>query len=131
MTFRCRVNSAVACILLAIFTVAVLGCSGSDGSIDLSVLYAGEVGEPRSADWMEFLSDSFARVDSIDISRLSMETAAGADVVIIDGRYALEDYRIHLPKVPELDRDFTKPVVMVGAAAGKTLTQMDLKLDWM
>jgi hypothetical protein len=131
MTFRCRGNSSIACVLLAMFTVSTVGCSSFEGPIDLSILYAGEVGEPRSADWMEFLTGKFTRVDSIDVSRLSMETAAGADVVIIDGRYALKDNRIYLPKVPGLSRDFTKPVIMVGVAAGKTLTQMDLKLNWM
>ncbi len=117
--------------LLAGGAVLLSACAREPGVIDLHVLYAGDLSLERAADWKGFLEEHFTGVDTIDVARLSLETAAGADVVIIDGSYRLEENRIYLPKVPPLDRDFTRPVIMIGAAAGKTLTQMDLKLDWM
>lgn len=131
MTFRNIRTTVGICVLLITASILIAQCGERDGRLALSVLFAGEVDQPRSSDWMEFLTEHFTMVDSIDVSRLSMETAADADVVIIDGRFALEENRIYLPKVPPLNRDFTKPVIMVGAAAGATLTRMDLKLDWM
>jgi hypothetical protein len=117
--------------LLATLLVILTGCSGEPGMIDVRVLYAGDLGLERAVDWKGYLEGHFTRVDTIDVSRLSMETAAEADVIIIDGSYEVTDNRIYLPKVPPLTVDFTRPVIMIGAAAGKTVTQMDLKIDWM
>ena len=118
-------------VLLTGSLIALSACSGEPGVIEMRVLYAGDLSLERAVDWQGFLEEHLTRVDTSDVSRLSMETAADADVVIIDGSYELSDNRIHLPKVPPLSRDFTRPVIMIGAAAGKTVTQMDLKIDWM
>jgi len=127
-----RLDRLMSRVVLLTGAIALLtGCGREPGVIDLHVLYAGDLTLERAADWQGFLTEHFTRVDTIAVSRLSEETAAEAEVVIIDGSYSLEDNRIHLPKVPALSRDFTRPVIMIGAAAGKTLMQMDLKLDWM
>jgi hypothetical protein len=120
-------------LIAALFSLgAVLaGCAGDPGMIDLHVLYAGDLSLDRAADWKGFLEEHFTRVDTIDVARISDETTAGADVLIFDGSYEVTDNRIFLPDIPALSRDFTRPVIMIGAAAGKTLMQMDLKLDWM
>ena len=131
MKFSHRACLAGCLALLAGGTMLLSACARGPGVIDLHVLYAGDLSLERAADWKGFLEEHFTEVDTIDVARLSLETAAVADVVIIDGSYRLESNRIHLPKVPPLDRDFPRPVIMIGAAAGKTLTQMDLKLDWM
>ena len=109
----------------------LIACSGEPGVIEMRVLYAGDLSLERAVDWKGFLEEHFTEVDTIDVSRLSMVTAAEADVVIIDGSYEVTDNRIYLPPVPPLTTDFTRPVIMIGAAAGKTVTQMDLKIDWM
>ena len=119
--------------IAAFFCLAVVlvNCASEPGVIDLHVLYAGDLSLDRAADWKGFLEEHFSRVDTIDVANISDETTAEADVVIFDGAYELMDNRIYLPKIPAMSREFTRPVIMIGAAAGKTLTQMDLKLDWM
>ena len=99
--------------------------------LDLKVLYAGPVDTPRAATFVEFLKQHFATVDALDVTKLSMKTAAPYDVVVADGKrqYPMsQNGGIDLPTAG-LGPEFTKPVVVISAQAGTI--QHHTKLDWL
>ncbi len=120
-------------LVLAVAALAAsLPAQAAARKLDLAVGYAGAPDAARTAAWMEFLGAHFREAKALPLADLSMQTAAPFDVVIVDGPPAVvEGGRIHLPKVPSLDRSFTKPVVLVGAAAGTLLGHVHIKLDWL
>ena len=98
--------------------------------LDLAVLYAGPVDTPRAATFVEFLKQHFTRVEALDVTKLSMMTAAPYDVVVADGKrqYPMDKPSLDLPTA-KLGPEFTKPVVMISAQAGTI--QHHTKLDWL
>jgi len=120
-------------VTLALLCAAPLLAAEEPAKIELSVLYAGAKDDPRTAEFTEFLSKTFTRVEAIELETLSPETARGADVVIIDAPTPYEgkgDFK--MPRVPELGADYRKPTILVGAAGGAFLVQgPKLKLGWL
>jgi hypothetical protein len=117
----------IACALLCAAPLAL-----ADDKIELSVLYAGVEKDPRTAEFVEFLSETFARVEAIDLGKLSTEAARGADVVIVDSPspYRPGD-KFEMPQVPVPGADYGKPTILMGAAGGGILTRSKLKLTWL
>jgi len=101
--------------------------------IQLSVLYVGAKDDPRTAEFTQFLSRTFPRVEAAELEVLSNETASGADVVIIDSPTPYKaDGRFDMPRVPLLGTVYTKPTILMGAAGGMMLKQIGtLKLGWL
>lgn len=123
-----RISLLVAAVALA----ASLPAQDPQPKLDLAVGYAGAPDQARTAAWLDFLGAHFREAKALPLADLSMTTAAPFDVVIVDGPPAVvEGGRIHLPQVPKLDRTFTKPVVLIGAAAGRLLGDVHIKLDWL
>ncbi len=118
-------------ILLAALLAAPVALA--DDKIDLSVLYAGIKDDPRTAEFTEFLSKTFTRVEAIDLGALSAETASGADVVIVDSPTPYrEGDKFEFPKAPALGTDYSKPTILMGVAGGVVLnTSRTLKLNWL
>ncbi|MFI5402264.1 MAG: hypothetical protein ACHQ1G_04955 [Planctomycetota bacterium] len=105
----------------------------AEEKIDLAVLYAGVKDDPRTAEFTEFLSKTFARVTAIDLGALNAATADAADVVIVDSPSPYkEGGKFEFPKAPELGTDYAKPTILMGAAGGVVLnTNRTLKLNWL
>jgi hypothetical protein len=100
--------------------------------LDLSVLYAGVGDASRTEGWLEFLRGHVRAAESIALTDLSAETAAKFDVVIVDSPSPFrEGGGFDMPKTPELTREFTKPVILMGAAGGSLLRGVKIKLDWL
>jgi hypothetical protein len=107
--------------------------------IDLKVLYAGVLGHPRTKDFQEFLGKSFTEVGTVELKSLDQKVAAKFDVVIVDSpspygqgpesRGAPPAFK--MPAAPELTTDFTKPTILIGAAGGKVLGGLKIKLQWL
>lgn len=91
--------------------------SGGDRTrIPLTVVYYGVSGSTRTGDFASFLAARFARVEVRDVAAFSAEEAArGGDVILLDG----EGAEGALSSV-DLPRDFTRPVVTLGAAGGRS-----------
>ena len=120
-------------ITFAALLAAPMGLAEEEKKIELSVLYAGVKDDPRTAEFTEFLSKTFVRVEAIGLETLSVETARGADVVIVDSPspYKAGD-KFEFPKAPALGTDYTKPTILMGAAGGQVLNQQrTLKLNWL
>jgi hypothetical protein len=117
--------------MVAILLAALLAAPEEE-KIDLAVLYAGVKDDPRAAEFTEFLSKTFARVEATDLSALSAGTAQGFDVVVVDSPTPYKgEGKFEMPKVPALGADYTKPTILMGAAGGVVLNQRrTLKLNW-
>jgi len=121
-------------IALALLCAAPMALADDPaGKIELSVLYAGAKDNPRTAEFVEFLSRTFTRVEAIQLGTLSPETARDADVVIVDSPTPYGDEgKIDMPKAPELGADYRKPTILMGAAGGAVLIKdRTLKLGWL
>jgi hypothetical protein len=104
--------------------------------LPLRVLYTGAADHPRTVDFAAFLGATFAKVGTVELSKLDAAAAKDYDVVIVD---APSSYPADpkappqsdaWPKAPKLE-GWTKPTVALGAAGGALLTQQRLKLDWL
>jgi hypothetical protein len=116
------------------FLCATLFASAEDTTrIELSVLYVGAKDDPRTAEFTEFLSKTFTRVEAAELEVLSNETARGADVVIVDSPTPYKgEGTFDMPRVPLLGTEYTKPTILMGAAGGMMLRQIGtLKLGWL
>jgi hypothetical protein len=92
----------------------------------LAVLYAGCPGTDREKDFVAFLRDHFTKVETTSLETLSMEKAKPFDVVVADWkpRYKYVDgraknYDSESGHHFSLSKDFTKPIVMIGAVGGE------------
>ena len=98
----------------------------------LSVLYAGDPESPRTERFTAFLSPWVQRVEAISLKDLDAEAAAKFDVVVADWhrRYGEDGYQGGEAHGMQLERDFKKPVVMVGAVGGELVRGWS-KLNWL
>ena len=101
----------------------------------IKVLYAGKEGGHREKVFGEFLKKHFDHSKSIPAESLSMETAKGFDVVIVDwmSQYGLDGYpkregSLHGISL-KLGKDFTKPFIAMTYVG--TRVRRGFKLDWL
>jgi hypothetical protein len=107
--------------------------------IGLKVLYAGVLDSPRTKDFTDFLGKTFTEVGTVELKSLDQKAAAKYDVVIVDSpspyaqgpesRDAASGFK--MPDAPKLTTDFTKPTIVMGAAGGKVLGGLRIKLQWL
>lgn len=113
---------------------ALAGDGIPGGRDDLSILYAGYPGGPREKAWVEFLRKWFSKVESIDLKKLDVRSAADFDVVVADwtSRYTNGRYTGGAKKHnTSLGKDFTKPIIMISAVGAELTRRMKLKTDWL
>jgi hypothetical protein len=93
----------------------------------LAVLYAGCPNTEREKTFVEFLRANFTKVESTSLEGLTLEQAKPFDVVVADwkSRYKrgpdgrASEYDGGSGHSKQLPKDFTKPVVMIGAVGGE------------
>lgn len=101
----------------------------------LRVLYAGKEGGHRWRAFPEFLGKHFDTVGTLPLGKLSMQTAADWDVVIVDwvSQYGCEGYPKRgnsLFSAPlKLGPEFTKPFIAMSYVG--TQVRRGYKLDWL
>lgn len=109
--------------------------------IELDVLYAGNPGSQRTEDFEALLKRFFRGVEIANFETFKAEDAEPFDVVIFDwtsifprneqGKITWQDgLNLSQPRPPQLDRNFSKPVVMIGAAAGSLSDQLRTAINW-
>jgi hypothetical protein len=119
-------------VTLALLCATLFASAEDTTRIELSVLYVGAKDDPRTAEFTEFLSKTFTRVEAAELDVLSNETACGADVVIVDSPTPYKGEGFDMPRVPLLGTEYTKPTILMGAAGGMMLKQIGtLKLGWL
>ena len=111
--------------------------AGAQASYDLGdakhlkVLYAGVPDTPRAKAFVEFLKANFEKVGELDVTQLSMATAALWDVVVCEGKrlYPMDPEKPSLNQAKcDLGADFTKPIVMIASMVG---VQNHTKIGWL
>jgi hypothetical protein len=131
--------------LLAAGATAALALSVAaqqDGAADpwqahraTKVLYAGAAGGTREKAFDAFLRQHFDHVGVIALDKLSMATAEGYDVVVVDwmSQYGNDGYQKRdnsLYSAPvKLGPEFTKPLIAMSYVG--TQVRPDYKLDWL
>jgi hypothetical protein len=109
----------------------------ADDHIALRVLYCGDPGSDREADFRKFLEHHFTKVTLHDYSTFTEADAKGHDVVILDwtyeydGKGSIDRQKSRRWHPPRLSRDFSRPVILIGQAGGLASDSLKLKVDWL
>jgi len=128
MRFRC---AGLILLLLA-------GRLSADERFDVRVLYCGDPGSVREADYGSFLKRNFNQVTLHDAREFKESDARGHDVVIFDwssvydGKGKPENQlseRYH--GGPSLSLNYARPTILVGWAGGVSSSQFNLKINWL
>ena len=110
---------------------------------NLDILYAGKPGSERMADFKQFLSEHFERVETTSLETFTAEQADDYDVVVFDwvgvyrrtadGNIDRDNFGLDTPRTPELPADYDKPTVLVGVLAAQfgQNPKNKLKFDWL
>jgi hypothetical protein len=100
---------------------------------ELSVVYAGDDGGPRTASFRVFLKQHCGSVRVVDVQDLANVDLAGADVLIVDGTplrgHGRDVKLLPGPKGVTLDT-LAIPTVLIGGLGGQVSDSLELKLGW-
>jgi hypothetical protein len=109
----------------------------ADDHIALRVLYCGDPGSAREADYRAFLEQHFTQVTLHDFRTFKEDDANGHDVVIFDwtyeydGKGSIDPEKMRRWKRPKVSRDFARPAILVGQAGGVVANPLELKVNWL
>jgi hypothetical protein len=121
----------IVCLALSSFAISrAPRAAGADpAKIELRVLYAGNPGSDRMADFKQLLEQHFTAVGTADYSAFNPADADNYDVVIFDwtsiyprdenGKIKAEEpMQMNQPTPPALGKDFARPTILIGGAGG-------------
>jgi hypothetical protein len=109
----------------------------ADDQIALRVLYCGDPGSDREADFRKFLEQHFAKVTLHNYSTFTEADAKEHDVVILDWTYEydgkghVDPQKTRRWHPPHPSRDFSRPVILIGQAGGLVSDSLKLKVNWL
>jgi hypothetical protein len=136
---RRLVASVVFVGLLLAFVIGQKYNQGAEQN-ELKVLYAGNPGSPRMDEFVAFLKPHFAVVGTCDLQGDFQKESQTYDVVVLDwttvykrdsdGKMVLGGQHPDLIPKFKIDASFSKPVVMIGPAAGHAAVQLRTAIDW-
>jgi hypothetical protein len=127
------------CLFAAVIFSLLAVPLSADDRLDIRVLYCGDPGAAREADFRSFLEKHFTKVTVADLSKFKEVQTKAQDVVIFDwtpiydGKRDLDTKRFDRlsSAEPELSQGFARPVILIGAAAGTITRKGDRKIDWL
>lgn len=102
------------------------------------VLYYGDPGSPRAADYRSFLARHFTKVTVRDLREFKEADTRDHDVVVID--WSIDygpngDTDLHGFRMPRLSREYARPTILVAWAGGAVTdwqpNSLKLKLDFL
>ncbi len=130
---------SLSCVILFSGCVAAQAVPEARAPQPLKVLYAGNPDTDRMRDFVSFLEQHFTTVGTCNFEELDATKAEDFDVVVCDwtsiyprdasGKIDWSDLQLLQPKVT-VDRNLTKPIVMIGAAAQGFSMKHQLAIDW-
>lgn len=130
--------------LLLMSSLCVHSTLGETGEVGpspsgLSVLYAGKLNSGRMEEFKKFLSQHFKRVVTCDFEKLTSADATDSDVVVFDwvsvyprdedGKIDHGRNEILSPRF-NVDSAYSKPTIMIGAAAGTFSNTRSMAINW-
>ena len=108
---------------------------------DLRVLYAGNPGSERMADFQSFLADHFVEVGTTDFEKITVDDARPYDVIVFDwtsimprdeaGEVRQDVFQLNMPETPKLPKDWDRPSIIIGAAGTRIADLFRSKIDWL
>lgn len=143
---KVKLMSTVRCLvwLLLMMSLCVRSTLGETGKVGpspngLSVLYAGKPDSSRMDEFKAFLSQHFKQVETCDLEKLTSTDAADFDVVVFDwvsvyprdedGKIDHSRNELLNPRL-NVDPDYSKPTVMIGAVAGTFSQRRAMAINW-
>jgi len=105
--------------------------AGANEKINVRVLYAGALDDPRTTEFVAFLEQHFFSVGRASYSDFTPKDADGYDVVVFDAEPKHTINTIGLPRAPILPSDYDRASVLVGGAGVWATMPLKLKLDWL
>jgi hypothetical protein len=121
------------CIAATIALFLMAAPLAADEHFELRVLYCGDPGTEREADFRSFLTPHFSKITLRDLRAFKEEDANGHDVVIFDwshiGNGKGQPDFLKLLRLPErvLSVKYTRPSIVIGPAGGKISAFLKLK----
>jgi hypothetical protein len=127
------------CCLLAAIACLVVTRSQAADPIDLRILYCGDIGSPREADFRKFLGEHFAKVTVCGLGQFTEEKSQDHDVVIFDWTSTCDDDGIPdfeqndrlRNNAPHLSPTYSRPTILIAEAGGRVSLFSKLKTDWL
>jgi hypothetical protein len=101
-------------MLLVAATWCARGIAG-EPRLPLKIMYLGNEGTPRAAQFVEFLRAQFERVEAADRDTFDPQTARDADVVLLDWSQRDTDSENAVSPLGPRE-NWSKPTVLVGSA---------------
>jgi len=105
--------------------------AGANEKINVRVLYAGVLDDPRTTEFVGFLEQHFVSVGRTSYSDFTPKDADGYDVVVFDAEPKPTINTIGLPRAPNLPSDYDRASILVGGAGVLATMPLKLKLDWL
>jgi hypothetical protein len=107
------------------------GVKAGAGQVKLRVLYVGYPGTEREKDFVGFLEKHFTKVGKADLAKVEVKDAEGYDVVVLDyGELIIKGNAIVSPRVV-FGREYSRPVLMIGAAGALVCDSLGLKTGYL
>lgn len=123
-----RMMLRLACLSVALFVASHAPAADKQ---PLRVLYCGDPGSPREAEFVAFLNQNFENVATGSFTRFKPSDADNFDVVILDWSRLYTPAGLRLPQRPILPPSYDRPTILVGGAGGTLGGELHLKLDWL
>jgi len=106
----------------------------ADEHFTVRVLYCGDPGSDREADFRSFLERHFTKITLHDLRTFKEDDAKGQDLVIFDWTPVSNGMGqpnfLKLLRLPErtLSKEFTRPAIVIGPAGAKISSSLQLKI---
>ena len=95
---------------------------------ELRILYVGKPRSDREKDFVRFLGEHFATVETDDLKTFNESQCDGFDVTILDYDDGGDGFKA--PR-PQISGQFSRPLVTVGVPGGLTCSQWRLKTGYL
>ena len=126
-------------LILAIVFGFLTASARAEEKLDVRVLYCGDLGSVREADFRMFLEKYFKKVTLCGADRFHADDAKDQDVVIFDwtntydgkGGFDEAANKKMATVSISLGANFSRPAILVGQMGGRVATPLKLKIDWL
>ena len=98
--------------------VSVSEQTGTAEKIDLRILYVGQPDTERTKDFVDFLTENFGKMVTMDKKTFDEDRTAEFDVIIID-------------EIIYVSREYSRPTVTIGIAGTKIGDYLELKTGYL
>ncbi|MFO0983770.1 MAG: hypothetical protein U1E76_18900 [Planctomycetota bacterium] len=120
-------------LLLDLLSCLALAAGDQVDPSELKIIYAGNPGSPREADFVSFLEEHFGEVQALPITEVTEAKVKDGDVVIFDWTSSYKENKEYAGEYPQvqLGASFAKASVLIGGMGATIGGGRGTKLDWL